>query len=81
MPRPTPSDEALRVAVSAALAEVPGASGNLVNVTVENGIVSLSGVAGGDTVEKALRVASENVPGVREVKLRLGWLAAWAYGI
>lgn len=81
LPRPTPTDEALRGAVGDALAEVPGTSINLVNVTVEDGIVTLSGVVDSDTVEKALRVAAENVPGVREVRLSLGRLPAWTYGI
>lgn len=81
LPSPTPSDDALRQQVIAAVSEVPGASVNLINVFVENGNVSVSGVADSDLVERAIRVAAETVDGVRSVEVQMGRLPAWGYGI
>ncbi len=81
LPPSSPSDEELRQAIAAALAEVPGAQVNLVNYTVENGRVSVWGVADSDFVEKAVRVAIENVPGVRGIDMHLGRFPSWGYGI
>ena len=39
------------------------------------------GVADSDFEENAIRVAVENVPGVRTVEVHMGRLPAWAYGI
>lgn len=77
----TSTDEELREQVRAALANVPGASVNLINLTVEDGKVSLWGVADSDFVENALKIAAENVPGVRRVYVHMGRLPAWGYGI
>lgn len=81
LPSPTLADEPLRKAVEAAIAEVPGASVNLVNLLVENGNVAIWGIADSDFVENAIRVAAENVEGVRSVDIHMGRLPAWAYGI
>lgn len=81
LPSPTPDDEPLRKAVEAAIAEVPGASVNLINLFVEDGHVSVWGIADSDFVENAIRVAAENVGGVRSVNIQMGRLPAWAYGI
>lgn len=81
LPSPVPADEPLRKAVEAAIAEVPGASVNLINLLVENGNVSVWGTADSDFVENAIRVAAENVDGVRSVDVHMGRLPAWAYGI
>lgn len=81
LPSPTPADEPLRKAVEAAIAEVPGASVNLINLFVEDGHVSVWGIADSDFVENAIRVAAENVGGVRSVNIQMGRLPAWAYGI
>jgi osmotically-inducible protein OsmY len=48
---------------------------------VENGNVSIWGIADSDFVENAIRVAAENVEGVRSVDIHMGRLPAWAYGI
>ena len=69
------------MAVAAAIAEVPGASVNLINFIVEKGNVSIWGVAEGDFVENAVRVAAENVDGVQSVEVHMGRLPAWGYGI
>lgn len=81
LPEPSESDAELRAAVAKAIAEVPGAAVNLINFTVENGKVSVWGVADSDFVENAIRVAVENVPGVREVDMHMGRLPSWGYGI
>ncbi|WP_027256032.1 CBS domain-containing protein [Leisingera aquimarina] len=81
LPSPTLADEPLRKAVEAAIAEVPGASVNLINLIVENGNVSVWGVADSDFVENAIRVAAENVDGIRSVDVHMGRLPAWGYGI
>lgn len=81
LPQPTPDDRDLRAEINKALNEVPGASVNLVSYTVEAGAVSVSGVADSDFVETAVRVAVENVPGVRSVDVQMGRLPTWGYGI
>lgn len=81
LPSPATEDEPLRKAIEAAIAEVPGASVNLINLMVENGNVSIWGIADSDFVENAIRVAAENVEGVRSVDIHMGRLPAWAYGI
>ncbi|MBQ0800665.1 MAG: BON domain-containing protein, partial [Sulfitobacter litoralis] len=63
------------------LKEVPGAVVNLIHYTVDKGNVAVWGVADSDFEENALRVAVENVPGVRTVEVHMGRLPAWAYGI
>ena len=71
----------LRAKIEEALKEVPGAAVNLINYTVDKGNVAVWGVADSDFEENAIRVAVENVPGVRTVEVHMGRLPAWAYGI
>jgi len=78
---PSEDDRELRRRIDEALKEVPGAAVNLINYTVEEGNVSVWGVADSDFEEKAVRVAVENVPGVRSVDVQMGRLPAWSYGI
>lgn len=79
-PDPRQSDRDLRVRIETALKEVPVITVNLVNFTVEDGHVLVSGVVDSDFEENAVRVAVENVSGVRGIEMRLGRLASWAYG-
>tara|TARA_R110002020_G_scaffold402013_2_gene612213 strand:- start:1837 stop:2532 length:696 start_codon:yes stop_codon:yes gene_type:complete len=81
LPQPDANDRDLRARIDEALNEVPGASVNLVSYTVESGKVAVRGVADSDLVETAVRVAVENVPGVRSVDVQIGRLPAWGYGI
>ena len=74
-------DRVLRARVGDALNDVPGASVNLINYTVENGNVAIWGVARSDFEENAVRVAVENVAGVRSVDVHMGRLPAWGYDI
>lgn len=78
---PPADDRALRTRVDAALKEVPEVAVNLITYTVKDGHVVLWGVADSDTQEKAIRVAVENVPGVRSTDVQMGRLPAWSYGI
>lgn len=78
---PSEDDRDLRKRIDEALKEVPGVAINLINYTVENGDVAIWGVADSDFEESAIRVAVENVPGVRSVDVHMGRLPAWAYGI
>lgn len=78
---PTEDDRVLRARIDEALKEVPGAAVNLINYTVDKGDVAIWGVADSDFEENAIRVAVENVPGVRSVDIHMGRLSAWSYGI
>ena len=80
LPEPPQSDRDLRARIETALKEVPVITVNLVNYTVEAGYVSVWGVVDSDFEEKAVRVAVENVSGVRGIEMQLGRLASWAYG-
>lgn len=79
--KPSEDDRMLRTRVDEALKEVPGAAVNLINYTVEDGNVAIWGVVDSDFEENAIRVAAENVPGVRSVEVQMGRLPAWSYGI
>lgn len=78
---PSDDDRDLRKRIDEALKEVPGAAVNLINYTVDKGNVAVWGVADSDFEEQAIRVAVENVPGVRAVEVQMGRLPAWSYGI
>lgn len=78
---PSEDDRVLRSKIDEALKEVPGATVNLINYTVDKGNVAIWGVADSDFEENAIRVAVENVSGVHSVDIHMGRLAAWAYGI
>ncbi|SEW15337.1 BON domain-containing protein [Aliiroseovarius sediminilitoris] len=79
--KPTEDDRVLRTKIDVSLKEVPGAAVNLINYTVDKGHVAVWGVADSDFEENAIRVAVENVPGVRSVEIKMGRLPAWSYGI
>jgi CBS domain-containing protein len=78
---PSEDDRVLRSKIDEALKEVPGATVNLINYTVDKGNVAIWGVADSDFEENAIRVAVENVSGVHSVDIQMGLLAAWVYGI
>lgn len=75
------ADDELRARVAAALEDVPGGQASLVNVMVQDGKVSLSGSVDSDIAERAVAVAVENVPGVREVEVDIGRVQVWNYGL
>jgi len=65
------SDAAINEQLVAELAEQPWAPHNSIIVTVKNGVVELQGVILDERQRVALRVAAENIPGVKEVRDRL----------
>jgi CBS domain-containing protein len=67
VPGPTADDDHIRSEVTAAIRQAPWRPCRL-NVTVRDGIVSLNGVIGKESVRKAAIVAAENVAGVRKVQ-------------
>lgn len=79
LPEPSDDDRELRVRIDAALKEAPVAWSNLVNYSVEQGKVSVSGLVESPIEEDAIRVAVENVHGVRSVEMKLGLAPTWAY--
>jgi len=78
---PVADDRILRERIHQALVDVPGVAVSLVNVTVSDGQVRIWGAVNSDFEEKAIRVAVENVEGVREVDMQMGRIPAWSYGI
>jgi len=62
------SDAAIRNALAAVLDKEPWAPHDGVNAIVENGIVNFGGVIRDERQRLALRIAAENIPGVKEVR-------------
>lgn len=84
LPEPSKDDRDLRARIDTALKEIPDTATNrlnytVVNYTVEDGKVTMSGLAESEMEENAIRVAVENVQGVRSVESHLGRLPAWVY--
>ncbi|HWT10826.1 MAG TPA: CBS domain-containing protein [Roseomonas sp.] len=61
------SDERVRRAVMAAMKKEPWTDTFYTMVEVKDGVVTFHGFRRSDTVQKALRVLAENVPGVKSV--------------
>lgn len=80
LPEPSQSDRDLRARIETALKEVPDIMVNLVNFTVEDGRVSVWGAVYSSFEKNAVRVAVENVSGVRSTDIQLRVLPSWAYG-
>ena len=73
-PAPTTSDEEIRERIFAELAKAAWLPREGVAITVENGVVDLNGVILDEKERAALRVAAENVPGVKAVEDHLVWV-------
>lgn len=69
-----PEDAAIRDRLLAALKDQPWAPVTAVHVTVKNGVVQLSGVITDERQRQALRVAAENIPGVKDVEDNIVWV-------
>jgi CBS domain-containing protein len=67
-------DEEIRERILAELAKVSWVPRDGVGITVANGVVDLNGVILDEKEREALRVAAENVPGVRAVEDHLVWV-------
>lgn len=72
-PSPT-GDSAIREQFLAELEKQPWAPLNMVDVTVRNGVVQLSGSVTDDRQRQAMRVAAENIPGVKRVEEHFVWI-------
>ncbi len=81
LPVPKPEDEILRRQVLAAISTAPGGSVSSINLQVENGNVTVWGTAEGEAVKQAIRVAAENIDGVRSVQVYMDKVPAWMYGV
>jgi len=68
------SDDEIRKHVLAALAESSWAPRAGITITVTDGIVTLDGAIIEEKERQALRVAAENVPGVKAVRDRIVWV-------
>ena len=71
---PATSDEEIRERILAELARSAWVPRDGIAITVENGVVDLNGVILDEKERGALRVAAENVPGVRAVEDHLVWV-------
>jgi hypothetical protein len=67
-------DDEIRERIFAELAKVSWVPRDGLTITVADGIVSLDGVILEEKEREALRVAAENVPGVKAVEDRLVWV-------
>jgi len=67
-------DAAIRARLLAELGKQPWAPVGLINVVVTDGIVKLSGALTDERERQAIRVAAENIPGVRKVEDHLIWI-------
>jgi CBS domain-containing protein len=68
------TDAAIRDRLLAALKVEPWAPATAIDVTVRNGVVALSGVITDERQRQALRVAAENIPGVKQVEDNVVWV-------
>jgi CBS domain-containing protein len=70
-----PTDDAgIRERLLGELKKQPWAPVGAIDVAVSDGVVTLSGVITDDRQRLALRVAAENIPGVKKVEDRLAWV-------
>lgn len=81
MPAPSDDDRFLRIKVVTALRTIPGIDPTLLNVTVKEGTVDIWGIANSDDEDHAIKVAADQVPGVRDIRLRVGRIPTWAWGL
>ena len=73
-PPQSTSDAAIRERLLAHLGEQRWAPAGAIDVTVSDGVVTLSGVLSDERQRQALCVAAENIAGVKKVEDRLAWL-------
>lgn len=70
----TPADKEIRDRLLAELKKQPWAPIALIDVGVKDGVVKLSGALTDEREREALRVAAENIPGVKKVVDDLVWI-------
>jgi len=69
-----PEDTAIRERLLAELAAQPWTPVSTIGVTVRDGVVHLSGAITEESQRNALRVAAENIPGVKKVEDYITWV-------
>ncbi|HXQ42233.1 MAG TPA: CBS domain-containing protein [Candidatus Udaeobacter sp.] len=74
MPATAADDATIRKRLMAELANQPWAPRASTNIVVRNGVVHLWGVLFDDREREALKVAAENLPGVKAVKDHMVWV-------
>ena len=74
---PRPEDSEIRRQILEEIGRHPW-GGNLINVTVRNGVADLWGTVLDDRERQALRVAVENVPGVTGIKDHIAFVEPYA---
>src|SRR5262249_32329231 len=67
-------DAAIRDRLLAVFKEQPWAPASAIDVAVRNGVVRLSGIITDERQRQALRVAAENLPGVKGVEDNVVWV-------
>jgi CBS-domain-containing membrane protein len=67
-------DTSIRERLLAELKVQPWAPVTPIDVTVRNGVVQLSGIITEERQRQALRVAAENIPGVKNVEDNVAWV-------
>jgi CBS-domain-containing membrane protein len=70
----TADDRAIRERLLAELKRQPWAPVAMIDATVRNGVVSLSGCVLDERQRDAVRVVAENVPGVKSIEDHLVWI-------
>jgi CBS domain-containing protein len=73
-PRASAGDSAIRLKLIDEMEKQPWAPLSVTDVDVRNGVVKLSGVVLDDRQRAALRVAAENIPGVKKVEDHMVWI-------
>jgi len=73
LPPPAEGDAAIRTAMNEVLATQEWAMSAMVNVIVSDGVMHLWGVIDSKDQSRALRVAAENIPGVKAVEEHLSF--------
>jgi osmotically-inducible protein OsmY len=73
-PKPAKNDSAIREKLLAEMEKESWAPAAMVNVIVRDGVVELWGVIIDERQRDALKVAAENIPGVKSVKDHMVWL-------
>ena len=74
MPAPAADDASIRKRLMAELANQPWAPRASTNIVVRDGVVHLWGAVFDDREREALKVAAENLPGVKAVKDHMVWV-------
>jgi signal-transduction protein with cAMP-binding, CBS, and nucleotidyltransferase domain len=73
-PKPAKNDAAIRETLLSEMQNESWAPAAMVNVVVRDGVVELWGVIIDERQREALKVAAENIPGVRAVKDHMVWV-------